>query len=73
MGFRAPDERTVEVTLVRPTPFLIKVMANHYAWHPLPIKVVLRYGALDEKSTQWTRPGNFVGSGPFQLNLGVPK
>jgi oligopeptide transport system substrate-binding protein len=73
VGFRALDDRTVQVTLDRPTPFLIKVMANHYAWHTLPIKVLLRYGALDEKSTQWTRAGNLVGSGPFMLKEWKPQ
>ena len=73
VGFKALDEGTIQVTLERPTPFLIKIIANHYAWDPIPIKVVLRYGALDEKSTQWTRAGNLVSSGPFKLQQWLPQ
>jgi oligopeptide transport system substrate-binding protein len=67
VGFSAPDAHTIRVTLANPTPFLIDILADHYAWHVLPIHVVLKFGALDEKSTQWTKPGNFVGDGPFML------
>lgn len=73
VGFKATDERTIQVTLERPTPFLIKIMANHYAWDPLPIRELLRYGALDERSTQWTRAGNLVSSGPFMLKEWLPQ
>jgi oligopeptide transport system substrate-binding protein len=73
VGFAALDDRTIQVTLNHPTPFLIKIMANHYSWDPIPIRVVLRYGALDEKSTQWTRAGNLVSSGPFTLKEWTPQ
>lgn len=73
VGLKAPDGRTLRVTLNSPTPFLIKVIANHYAWHAVPIKVLLRYGTLEERSTQWTHPGNFVGSGPFMLKEWTPQ
>jgi oligopeptide transport system substrate-binding protein len=72
VGFKAPDAHTIQVTLMNPTPFLIQVIADHYAWHTLPIKVLLRFGALEDRSTQWTRPGNFVGSGPFMLKEWIP-
>jgi oligopeptide transport system substrate-binding protein len=73
VGFRAPDGRTIEVTLRNPTPFLIKIIANHYAWHPVPIRVVLKYGALTQRSTQWTRAGHLVSSGPFMLKEWKPQ
>ena len=68
VGFSAPDAHTIRVTLANPTPFLINILADHYAWHVLPIHVILKFGALDEKSTQWTRPGQTSSaSGPFML------
>jgi oligopeptide transport system substrate-binding protein len=73
VGLKAPDPRTLQVTLNSPIPFLLKVIANHYAWDALPIKVLLRYGALEDRSTQWTHAGNFVGSGPFMLKEWVPQ
>jgi oligopeptide transport system substrate-binding protein len=59
--------------VISPTPFLIDVIADHYAWDVIPIKVLLRYGALEERSTQWTRAGNFVGNGPFMLKEWIPQ
>jgi oligopeptide transport system substrate-binding protein len=67
VGFKAPDERTLQVTLRNPTPYLMKIIASHIAWTPVPVKVVKKFGALDQKRTSWTRAGNLVGSGPFML------
>jgi oligopeptide transport system substrate-binding protein len=73
VGLKAPDGRTLEVTLNYPTPFLPKVIANHFAWDPVPIHVLKRFGALDERSTPWTRAGNLVSSGPFMLKEWTPQ
>ena len=67
VGFKAPDEQTLQVTLQNPTPYLLKIIASHNAWTPVPVKVVTKFGALDQKRTAWTRAGNLVGSGPFLL------
>ncbi len=72
VGFKALDERTLQVTLLNPTPYLLKIIASHYAWTPVPVKVIRKFGALDEKSTSWTRPGNLVGSGAFRLKEWLP-
>ena len=42
-------------------------MLNSYAWYPVHIPTILKYGKFDEKATKWTRAGNFVGNGPFAL------
>jgi oligopeptide transport system substrate-binding protein len=73
VGLKAPDDHTLQVTLLSPTPYLLKIIANHYVWHPLPIKTVLKFGALDERSTQWTQAGNLVSSGPFMLKEWTPQ
>ena len=67
VGFKAPDDRTFVVTLNSPTPYLLKIIASHYAWTPVPTKVVKKFGPLSQKRTAWTRLGNHVGSGPFML------
>jgi oligopeptide transport system substrate-binding protein len=69
-GFKAVDEHTLQITLVQPTPFLLRAM-NHYAWYPLPISTLEKFGGMDKKGTAWTRPGNFVGNGPFVLKSWV--
>jgi oligopeptide transport system substrate-binding protein len=52
-GFKAPDARTLQLTLHNPTPFLLHAM-NHQAWYPVPIATVKKFGGLDKKSTAWT-------------------
>ena len=65
-GFNAVDPRTLQLTLRQATPFLLHAM-NHYAWFPLHIPTLKKFGALDRKSTPWSRPENFVGNGPYLL------
>ncbi len=65
-GFQAPDDRTLRLTLRQPTPFLLQAMLHH-AWFPVPIDVIAKFGGLDRKGSDWTRPANFVGNGPFVL------
>ena len=70
-GFKALDEHTLELTLHQRTPFLLHAM-NHYAWYPVPIKVIDQFGGLERKGTAWTRPENFVGNGAFNLKSWQP-
>jgi oligopeptide transport system substrate-binding protein len=72
VGMKAPDSRTLVVTLDAATPYLIKLIASHDSWDPLPIHTLRRFGALDARSTPWTRLGNFVGNGPFMLKEWIP-
>lgn len=72
VGFKALDARTLRVTLKSPTPYLLKIIASHYAWTPVPVKVIAKYGPVDQQRTAWTRPGNIVGNGPFILKEWLP-
>ena len=60
VGFQAPDPRTLVVTLERPMPRFLDYAASG-PWIPVNPRVVARHGRL------WTRPGHFVGNGPFTL------
>lgn len=60
VGFRAPDPRTVIVTLERPTPRFAYYVASG-PWLPVPLQIVERHGR------NWTRPEHFLGNGPFTL------
>ena len=42
-------------------------MLSHYSTWPVHKDTVLKHGAIDDRNGQWTRPGNFVCNGPFQL------
>lgn len=71
VGFKALDARTLQITLRQPAPFLLHAM-NHYAWYPVPVATIKKFGGLDRKNTQWTRPENFVGNGPYILKEWTP-
>lgn len=70
-GFKAPDARTLQLTLRQRTPFLLHAM-NHEAWFPVPVTTIKKFGKLESKRTPWTRPENFVGNGPFVLKSWRP-
>lgn len=66
VGFSAPDAGTLVVELETPCPYFLS-LACHSSWSVIPAHTILKYGKPDERSTLWTRPENFVGSGPFRL------
>ena len=62
----AVDDRTLRITLERPTPYL-PVLAAHTTWFPVHRATVEKFGRFDDRTTAWTRAGNLVGNGPFTL------
>ena len=66
VGFSAPDPHTLVVELENPCPYFL-ALACHSSWSVVPAHTILRFGEIDSRSTFWTRPENFVGSGPFRL------
>jgi len=72
VGVRAPDARTLILTLERPAPFLLEAM-THYSWFPVHLPTIEKFGAPDSRgASRWTRPGNLVGNGPFVLTEWKP-
>ena len=66
VGFRAPDAQTLVVSLTSPTPYFLSLLSN-YSWYPVHIPTIRKYGPVNERGSRWTRPGRFVGNGPFTL------
>ena len=66
VGIRAPDDFTLVFTLRQPAAYFLG-MLNHESWYPVHLPTILKYGKIDDPTTAWTRPGNFVGNGPFRL------
>ena len=66
VGFAAPDRLTIQVTLKSPTPYFLSLVA-HNSWFPVHQATVEKFGKLTDRGTPWTRPGNYVGNGPFVL------
>jgi len=66
VGVRILDDFTIEATLENPTPYFL-TMHNHYSWFPVHRATIEKFGKIDERGTQWTRPGNLISNGPFML------
>ena len=60
LGLRALDDRRLEITLTRPTPYFVS-MLGHPATFPVPRAQVETHG------DGWTRPGTLTGNGAFTL------
>lgn len=66
VGAKALDDHRLQVTLNAPTPYFLSLLL-HYSWFPLHLPTLERHGPLYERGNRWTRPGHFVGNGPFAL------
>ena len=66
VGVKAIDDYTLAVELAAPTPFFLQLM-DHHSFFPVHRDTIEKFGAIDERGTRWTRPGNFVGNGPFVM------
>lgn len=66
VAIRALDAHTLRYELRQPAPFFLTLVA-HWSWYPVQRATILKFGRIDESGTAWTKPGNFVGTGPFAL------
>lgn len=66
VGVAVIDDRTLQLTLERPTPYLPALAANP-AWFPVHRATIGKFGPVDRRSTGWTRAGHLVGNGAFVL------
>ncbi len=66
VGVKALDDHTLQLSLDNPVPYLPGMIA-HAVWYPVHRDTILAHGAIDDRGTRWTRPGNLVGNGPFTL------
>jgi len=65
LGVTALDDRTLEIRLNRPAPFMPWLM-SHVTMYPVPRHIIEQYG------DDWTRPGRIVSNGPYTLAEWVP-
>jgi len=66
VGVKAPDPRTLTFELEAPTPYFLS-LSTHYTWWPVHPPTVLAHGGMTDRISKWTKPGHFVGNGPFAL------
>jgi len=68
VGVKALDDRDLQFELIGPTPYFLSAIL-HTSWFPVHPATILKFGRMDERDTKWTRPGNYVGTGPFILKI----
>jgi len=66
VGIKAIDAQTVRATFVAPMPYVPDLL-THWIWAVVPVHAILKHGDA------WTKPGNFVGNGPFVLQEWKPQ
>ena len=66
VGIRALDDRTLRIELAHPAPYLLFLL-GHWSWYPVHRATVEKYGRFNQPYSGWTKPGRFVGNGPFTL------
>lgn len=60
LGVRTIDDRTLEITLEEPAPYLLGLL-THYTTYPVPRHIVEQYGEA------WVQPENIEVNGPYKL------
>jgi oligopeptide transport system substrate-binding protein len=65
LGVRAVDDRTLEIALERPTPYLLQILANQCA---LPVHPA----SVEKFKADFVKPGNLVSNGAYSLAENVP-
>ncbi|MEO0508720.1 MAG: peptide ABC transporter substrate-binding protein [Verrucomicrobiota bacterium] len=66
VGVSSPDERTLVIELAQPTPYFLSLL-THYTWWPVHPPTIEKHGGMTARISEWTKPKNFVGNGPFKL------
>jgi oligopeptide transport system substrate-binding protein len=66
VGYKVLDDHTLQVTLSNPTPYFLSLL-THHSWFPVHMPTVRKYGDPYLPGNKWTRPGHYVGNGPFVL------
>lgn len=67
VGYKVLDEHTFQITLANPTAYFLSLL-NHTSWFPVHLPTIRKYGKPYERGNKWTRPGHYVGNGPFVLD-----
>ncbi len=66
VGVKALDPKLLEVKLRNPAPYFLRLL-SHYTTRPVHQPTIEKHGEIDSIGNQWTRPGNFIGNGPYVL------
>ena len=67
VGAISIDDHTLRLTLENPTPIFLNSSITT-SWFPAHPPTIEKFDAFEKQGTAWTRPGNYVGNGPFTLS-----
>ena len=70
VGVKALDPHTLQLSLHAPTPYFLSLL-NHFSWYPVHPGTILAHGDIATIGSKWTKPGNYVGNGPFTLTTWI--
>lgn len=71
VGASALDAKTLQIRLAHPVPYFLSLL-TYPCWRPVPVDVIEEHGGLRRRGSVWTREGNLVSSGAFQLTRWEP-
>ena len=71
VGCTALDARTLQLTLAHPAPYFLSLLTQ-MPFLPVPLAVIGKSGAADQRGNPWAEPGRLVGNGPFNLQSWRP-
>lgn len=67
VGVKALDDYTLQIKLNSSTPYFLQLL-SHGSYYPVHQGTIEKFAAIDQPVSNWTRPENFVGNGPFVLS-----
>tara|TARA_R110000824_G_scaffold288508_3_gene476759 strand:- start:80990 stop:82618 length:1629 start_codon:yes stop_codon:yes gene_type:complete len=67
VGVKVIDDYTLEVQLRAPTPYFLQLL-DHYIAFPVHRATVESFGSYTDQLSRWSREGNIVTNGPFELS-----
>ena len=71
LGVDAPDPRTFVIRLGHPAAYFLSLLASS-PFLPVYRPALEKFGGVRQRGAPWTREGNLVSNGPFQLARWVP-
>jgi oligopeptide transport system substrate-binding protein len=60
LGLKAVDDKTLEITLERPTPYFLQLLVHYTA-------IPVNKASIDKHGKEFTKPGNMVTNGAYML------
>lgn len=68
VGVKATSDFELVIHLQNPTPYFLQLL-DHHTYYPVHKPSIEKVGGFLDLNNPWTRPENFVGNGPFTLDV----